>query len=402
MTVTESLRLLPPRPPPARRGRAPATPRAAPAEGRACCASLPAGEVDTLWSSTDDTPHALARDGRTASSSATGNKGKLYRDPRRPHLDAWSASFPARAGHGPRCARRRRGRVRRHVEPRQGLSPRSGARASAARSCRRSKDTETVSTLGPAPLGGASCPRAPSSQSQTRSGNTETPDATWSDWSRRLHAARTATRSRASARASCRCGPRSSGKDGATPVLDSVIAAYLQRNLRPQVPEVTVHPPGEVFQKPISVTGEIEILGLDARRGRPSRGPRAGRAPARHAADRLQPQAVPARPPDLLLAGRDPNGDTLVYDVYYRAVGDTRFRLLRKGLTRRRARLGHLHGAERPLRRPGRRRATRPATPRRSPSPATRRARPSTSTTRRPTVTATARRRGAAARPRRR
>jgi hypothetical protein len=29
----------------------------------------------------------------------------------------------------------------------------------------------------------------------------------------------------------------------------------------------------------------------------------------------------------------DPNGDTLVYDVYYRAAGDTPFRLLRKGLT---------------------------------------------------------------------
>ena len=29
----------------------------------------------------------------------------------------------------------------------------------------------------------------------------------------------------------------------------------------------------------------------------------------------------------------DPNGDTLAYDVYYRRVADTRFRLLKKGLT---------------------------------------------------------------------
>src|SRR6185436_6664060 len=32
-------------------------------------------------------------------------------------------------------------------------------------------------------------------------------------------------------------------------------------------------------------------------------------------------------------AADDPNNDPLVYDIYYRALRDTRFRLLRKGLT---------------------------------------------------------------------
>ena len=51
------------------------------------------------------------------------------------------------------------------------------------------------------------------------------------------------------------------GKD-ATPVLTSVTAAYLQRNLRPYVTSITVYPAGNVFQKPYS-TGEGEIAGFD-------------------------------------------------------------------------------------------------------------------------------------------
>src|SRR5207245_9435293 len=61
------------------------------------------------------------------------------------------------------------------------------------------------------------------------------------------------------------------GKDGVSPVLDSISTAYLQRNLRPQIQSITVHPPGEVFQKPLSISGETEILGLDAPAGAASR-----------------------------------------------------------------------------------------------------------------------------------
>src|SRR5207253_11266068 len=46
------------------------------------------------------------------------------------------------------------------------------------------------------------------------------------------------------------------------PVLTSVTAAYLQRNLRPVVRSITVHPPGIVFQKPFT-SGEPELAGFD-------------------------------------------------------------------------------------------------------------------------------------------
>src|SRR5204862_4779794 len=52
------------------------------------------------------------------------------------------------------------------------------------------------------------------------------------------------------------------GAQGPEPVLTSVTAAYLPRNLRPVVTSITVHPPGTVFQRPFS-TGELEIAGFE-------------------------------------------------------------------------------------------------------------------------------------------
>ena len=113
-------------------------------------------------------------------------------------------------------------------------------------------------------------------------------------------------------------------------MLDRITAAYLQRNLRPEVQSITVHPPGEVFQKPISVTGEPEILGLDT----PTvTAPGAPKAPPRRPPDILQPQAVPAGPPDLLLEGRGPERRHPLLRRLLQAVGESRFRPLRKGLT---------------------------------------------------------------------
>src|SRR5712692_11457730 len=94
----------------------------------------------------------------------------------------------------------------------------------------------------------------------TRAGNTETPDDTWSVWSPAY----------ASADGSAITSPKArylqwravlTGK-GDGPVLTSVTAAYLQRNVRPEVRSITVHPPGIVFQKPFS-TGDPELAGFD-------------------------------------------------------------------------------------------------------------------------------------------
>src|SRR5262249_31500040 len=130
----------------------------------------------------------------------------------------------------------------------------------------------------------------------TRSGNTATPDQTWSPWSRAYATASgdkiTSPNARylqwravlksgspgstGSSGSSGSPGSRgssgstgslgstgsSSAAPGAGPVLTSVTARYLPRNLRPVVESITVHPPGTVFQRPFS-TGELEIAGFE-------------------------------------------------------------------------------------------------------------------------------------------
>jgi hypothetical protein len=170
---------------------------------------------------------------------------------------------------------------------------------------------------------------------QTRSGNTGSPDSTWSDWSQPY----------ADSQGDPVTSPRArflqvrvvlAGKDGRSPVLDSVSAAYLQRNLRPEVESVTVHPPGEVFQKPLSLSGEPEILGMEPQ-------PSAGEQQQRAAGPRLRGGLPPATSYSRKLFQRgiqtfswkaeDPNDDSLVYEVHYRPADEKRFRLLRKGVT---------------------------------------------------------------------
>src|SRR5262249_30349452 len=99
----------------------------------------------------------------------------------------------------------------------------------------------------------------------TRTGNTATPDETWSPWSKPYTTASGERMTSPNARylqwrATFKGSAGSSGSEG--PVLTSLTAAYLPRHLRPAVLSITVHPPGTVFQKPFS-TGELEIAGFD-------------------------------------------------------------------------------------------------------------------------------------------
>jgi hypothetical protein len=287
---------------------------------------LSTGEVDTLWSSSEETPHALVRSGDRIL-LGTGNKGKLYqvRDDR-----TWSmlTVLPAEQvtalvrtpGGGTALATSNPGKLH-SIEATVGLRGTFTSKV---------KDTETVSVWGRLRWE-ADIPAGAEVEIQSRSGNTTTPDSTWTEWSAPYahKDGDPVTNERArflQIRATL------SGKNGAAPALDSITAAYLQRNLRPQVQSITVHAPGEVFQKPISISGETEILGLEG-------GPSLDRPGA--AAARLNMPPATSYSRKLFQRGiqtfswkaDDPNGDTLVYDVAYRAVADRTFRPLRKGLT---------------------------------------------------------------------
>src|SRR6266404_8208276 len=113
---------------------------------------------------------------------------------------------------------------------------------------------------------------------QTRTGNTETPDATWSDWS---PAYRNASGDQISSprarfiqwRAVLRSTPAASAstaragtvtKPAAGPQLQSVVVAYLPRNQAPDITSVSVMAPGVAFQEmPLAVDPSIASSGLD-------------------------------------------------------------------------------------------------------------------------------------------
>jgi sugar lactone lactonase YvrE len=289
----------------------------------------PSGEIDTLWSSPDEMPHALVADSRGVV-VATGNKGRILRV----NGDrTWSmlASLPSEqatslcpgAGGALVVATSNPGRVH-SLEAAPGPT---GTFTSEAR------DARAVARWGRIRWD-ADVPAGSTVTLQTRSGNTSSPDTTWTDWSSPYtrgegEAVRNESARFLQVRVTLSGGPK------AAPSLDGVSVVYLPGNLRPQVSSLTVHPPGEVFQKPLSVTGEIEILGLDPAQATESRNP-AGVSPRQPAA--ASPTTYSRR---LFQKGlrtfvwraEDPDGDELTFDVHFRPVGDERFRLLRRGLT---------------------------------------------------------------------
>jgi hypothetical protein len=175
---------------------------------------------------------------------------------------------------------------------------------------------------------------------ETRSGNTSTPDSTWTEWASLPALGHEAPIGKERARFLQIRATLTAGGAG-SPTLDTLSAAYLQRNLRPQVQSVTVHPPGEVFQKPLSLTGETEILGLEGSlpvESRPTPSPQAaggssGRLSAPPAATSNSRKTYQKGLQTFSWKAEDQNGDTLTHEVHYRAVSDERFRLLRKGMT---------------------------------------------------------------------
>src|SRR5437868_2013395 len=156
---------------------------------------------------------------------------------------------------------------------------------------------------------------------QTRSGNSDRPDKTWSDWSARYTDSSGSQIESPKARfIQWRAVLRSSTASiRAEPKLDDVSLAYLPRNVAPEVLAIAVLPSGVALQPQIQIQIDpnIEAAGLDA-----SLFGLVVQAPPRRLYQRgarsLQWQA------------EDRNGDTLEYAVYYRALNETNFRLLKE------------------------------------------------------------------------
>lgn len=157
---------------------------------------------------------------------------------------------------------------------------------------------------------------------QTRTGNGERPDATWSDWSGAYKSPEGNQISSPRARfIQWRATVRASGSPAAPSWLEDVSVAYLPRNVAPEVLAITALPIGVGLQQIVNVAVDpnVESSGLD-----PSVfGPAAQVPPRRfyqRGARSFQWQA------------EDRNSDTLEYAIYYRALNEQTFRLLKDKL----------------------------------------------------------------------
>lgn len=151
----------------------------------------------------------------------------------------------------------------------------------------------------------------------SRSGNTEKPDESWSDWTGPYtHRDGEAIKSPPARYLQWKAVLTRSAAAPA-PQLSSVTAAYLPRNSRPVVSSITVYPPGVVFQRPFG-GDEAAIAGLDdatADARRPPGDTTTPPAPGR----RMYQKGLQT----LTWKGDDNDGDRLTYSLQYRREGDS-------------------------------------------------------------------------------
>ncbi|HTM03743.1 MAG TPA: SMP-30/gluconolactonase/LRE family protein [Vicinamibacterales bacterium] len=284
------------------------------------------GTSDIVWESHDDSPYDIAFEPGGSLLVATGNKGKIYRlsgDPYQPTLVT-----RANAEQVTTLGLARDGRVVFATS-----NPGKVFRLSADRADRGTytsdvRDATTVAAWG-ALKWQAAVPSGTKVEIETRSGNTRTPDETWSDWSAPYTASEgsaiTSPRARFLQWRAVFTGARNEA-----PLLTSVTAAYLPRNLRPRVTSITIHPPGTVFQRPFPT--DPEIAGFE------------GDTPDRRATAQAQgnPNNTAANigrrgyEKGLLTFvwhAEDDNKDELSYEVQYRREGETSWKVLKRGLT---------------------------------------------------------------------
>ena len=271
------------------------------------------GLWDKLWSSDADAPYDAVFDAAGALLVGTGGDGKIYQvsdDPPRTVLLGRAPAmqvtrFLQHADGTLHYATANPGKV----VVLTGTLARHGTYESEVR------DAETVATWGAVSWQGGT-PGGSRIELSSRSGNTAIPNPTWSEWSAPYTDA-TGTQI-GSPKARYLQWRASLFAGDASPHLTSVRVAYLPRNLRPEVTQITVHPPGTVFQQPFS--GDPPIAGLDDT---------AAATESNGAAAPLGRQGYRKGIQTFVWQATDENGDPLEYTIFYRREDETAWHLLR-------------------------------------------------------------------------
>lgn len=274
------------------------------------------GEADQIWSG-DESPFFMVRRG-TALTFGTGSRGRVYevRDDRSYTLVRTLSAEQLTAGVMSGAELVIGASNPGALQFLEAKSETTGTLTSAVR------DFDNASRLGAFDVAGPT-----GSTYEIRSGNSATPDGTWSNWEALVIGK--APSSTPPARFAQLRATLGSAATAPPKSLSWMSLAYVQRNQRPLIREITVHPAGDAFQRS-GGGGDTDIAGLDS--GNP---------------EIKAPPAVTGRSTESANTGRkvtqrgirtvmwraeDVNGDDLVYDVLYRLESETAFRKLRENL----------------------------------------------------------------------
>ena len=277
---------------------------------------LPDGVVNTIWRSSSEMVFALLPRGDRLLFS-TGSKGRIYsfQKPRFTTLLVESTEEQTttllQVGNKVYAASSNMGRL---FNLGDALAT-TGTYESSVR------DTEAISSWGKVTVK-SETPQL--IQISTRSGNTGSPDKTWSDWNRVDGDG--ATSSPKARFVQWKAVLRADS--GRSPSLNSVTVPYMQQNFRPEVTSLDVLPSGVTLIKQQALTSS----------GAPA-GPQDA-ATARATARAGLPGIIKVPPRRSLQKGAqsfqwvaiDKNDDALQYDLYYRADGAANWNLLKKNV----------------------------------------------------------------------
>jgi hypothetical protein len=285
------------------------------------------GLWDAMWDSGDDAPYDLVIEPSGSLLVGTGTEGKIFRvsgDPARATLLARASARQVTA-----LLREPSGRIV-GVASNPGkifaLSPAPAGRGTYESDVR---DAGTVASWGVIRWRASASPGEVTLS--TRSGNTATPDETWSTWSKAYE--NPGGEQIVSPNARYLQWRAVLAANNTQPVLTSVTAAYLARNLRPEISSITVHPAGTVFQRPFS-TGELEIAGFEdpLPDGRAQNQPATPGTAAISTTPSLGRRIYQKGLQTFVWKADDENDDRLQFDVMYRREGETSWKTLHRAL----------------------------------------------------------------------
>ena len=271
---------------------------------------MPDGSTDVVWSSTSVTAFAIAAS-RDAVLIGTSDKGRIYfvtndgRDTLLLQSSEGQISSLVARGTNVYATSSNQGKLFRFGES----TMKEGSYESPVRDAKLVASWGRIWWRGTGPI-----------ELQTRTGNSERPDTTWSDWSADYTDAKGSQITSPKARfIQWRAVLHGGGARRSEPQLDDVSVAYLPRNVAPEVLAITVLPPGVALlqQLQIQIDPNIESSGLD-----PAIFGMIAQAPPR----RVYQRGARA----LQWQGEDRNSDTLEYSVYYRSLNETNFRVLKE------------------------------------------------------------------------